>query len=121
MKVPLDIEPWTRRERVFFWFQNHQPFRFCLQALFVLMLLGLALIPRRSRIWFARKVGLLVCLLVILAAGCTPPTVRVKTVHIMTPPAKNTADVAVRYKGFEFTVSVEIERIVREVEVSPDG
>lgn len=58
---------------------------------------------------------------VLLAAGCTPPTVRVKTVHVMKPPAKNTADVCVRYKGFEFTVSVEVEKIVEEVEVSPDG
>lgn len=104
---------------VFGWFQSHQPFRFFLQVLFLGILLLMGLCPRPWRLWFARKVGLIVCVLLMLAAGCTPPILRIKTVHILKPPAKSTADVCVRYKGFEFCASVEIERIVQEVEVSP--
>lgn len=67
-------------------------------------------------VWTFRILIVLTAVLGILVTlgGCTLPTVRVKCVHLVEPPAKSTADVAVRYKGSEFVTSVEIERIQRE-------
>jgi hypothetical protein len=53
----------------------------------------------------------------IVSTGCTPPTVRVETVHLG---KKNTADVALRWKTHALRFVVDVERVVREVDDAGD-
>ncbi len=62
--------------------------------------------------WVSMVIMMVLCIgLLVVASGCAMPELRVKAVHLVEPPAKNTADIVVRYSGREIAVSVEVEAV----------
>ena len=72
-----------------------------------------------TTVWFLRLLilGLALAALACTIGGCAMPEIRCKVVRLGAEPK---ADIAVRYRGYEFVTVVDVESVVTET-VKPEG